>query len=289
MFPWKKKKYYKKDSPKMITGIYEVFEKYRGKKKREGFIMNLKKKVRCKFAGILVLMLILIMCSVPVQAGENDWMTSAKALKLNTVSRGIARNNVNPSLMDPWRSFAQDFYFGIPVRMNITITLSIQGNQNIYVGLNNNQGNYLCSSDAGTYNRTRNQSSIVLQRLCEPGEYYIRLSKIFKSDSEQYPYAIKVQAKIANSVNIKSVKRVTTSKARITWNNVGNATAYEIFRNYSATGTFKKVATVNGRTTSFSNSGLKRGQSYYYIVRAYKIVNGVKVYSNASRAKGIRM
>ena len=70
---------------------------------------------------------------------------------------------------------------------------------------------------------------------------------------------------------------------------MGNSTAYEIFRNYSARGTFKKVATVNGKITSFSDSRLKRGRSYYYIVRAYKIVNGVKMYSNASGARGIRM
>lgn len=251
--------------------------------------MNLKKKVRCKFIGVLVLVFSLFMCSVSVQAGENKWMETAQALKLNTITRGTARNNVDPTSMDPWRSFNKYFYFSIPVKMNITINLSIQGNQYIFLELNNNQGNYLCSNDTGTYNRAKNQSSFIIQRVCEPGEYYIRLSKIFNSDSEQYPYAIKVQAKLANSVNIKSVRRVTTSKARITWNKVPNATAYEIFRNYSARGTFKKVATVNGRTTSFSNSGLKRGQSYYYIVRAYKIVNGVKVYSNASGVRGIRM
>jgi hypothetical protein len=285
LFPWEKKNIIRMTGCK---SLWTYIKRLKVTRKSKGEIGM--KKVRKVCSKLLTLILAyIIICSVPVRAGENDWMTSAKEVRFNTITRGTARNNMNPTLMDPWRSFGENFYFSVPVKMNITIILSIQGNQSVYLGLNNNQGNYLCSSDTGTYNRAKNQSSFIIQRVCEPGEYYIRLSKIFKSDSEQYPYAIKVQAKLANSVNIKSVRRVTTSKVRITWNNVGNATAYEIFRNYSARGTFKKVATVNGKITSFSDSRLKRGRSYYYIVRAYKIVNGVKMYSNASGARGIRM
>ena len=34
-FPWKKRKYYKKDNLRLLR-IYRAFEKYRGKKKRRG-------------------------------------------------------------------------------------------------------------------------------------------------------------------------------------------------------------------------------------------------------------
>ena len=91
------------------------------------------KKVRKVCSKLLVLILAyIIICSVPVQAGENDWITSAKEVRFNTITRGTARNNMNPTLMDPWRSFGENYYFSVPVKMNITIILSIQGNQSVY-------------------------------------------------------------------------------------------------------------------------------------------------------------
>ena len=51
----------------------------------------------------------------------------------------------------------------------------------------------------------------------------------------------------------------------------------------------KKIATVNGKKTSYTNKGLKRKKTYYYIIRAYRIIDGVKVYGNASAGKGLSM
>ena len=49
-----------------------------------------------------------------------------------------------------------------------------------------------------------------------------------------------------------------------------------MYRSTSKNGTYTKVGTVS--TTSFKNTGLKKGTTYYYKVRAYKTVGSTKLY-----------
>jgi uncharacterized repeat protein (TIGR02543 family) len=77
-------------------------------------------------------------------------------------------------------------------------------------------------------------------------------------------------------VNLKVVK-ATTSSIKITWNGATGATGYEIYRSMSSQGTYTSVKTVT--TPSYTNTGLVKGKTYYYKVRAYKLVGTTKVYS----------
>lgn len=229
----------------------------------------------------------IIMSTVSVQAAGN-WMASAKQVGINKSVRGVAKNNRTPTLMDPYYFYEEVYYFNVPAKMNLTFTLSVQGTQNYAVMFYNSRGDYLGYGGQWSYSRARNQSTSVSRRTFDSGEYYIRFSNVFRSNTERYSYTLKLQGKLAASARINSIRKVSSTKARISWNRMSNVTGYEIFRKTSG-GSYRKIATVNGRSTSFANSGLKRRRSYYYVIRAYKVVNGVKVYSNTSAAKGIRM
>lgn len=65
----------------------------------------------------------------------------------------------------------------------------------------------------------------------------------------------------------------------INWSAVSGATGYEVYRATSEAGTYSLVATVTSGVST-TNSGLTMGQNYYYKLRSYKLVDGVKVYSN---------
>lgn len=84
------------------------------------------------------------------------------------------------------------------------------------------------------------------------------------------------------------VTGVTTRSARydaveLNWDKVNGATAYEIYRSGSATTGFKKVRTLIGSSnTTFTNTGLVSGKTYYYKIRAYRSVYGKKVYGTFS-------
>ena len=55
-------------------------------------------------------------------------------------------------------------------------------------------------------------------------------------------------------------------------------------RKYKAVSTIKK-----GSTVSYTNKKLTSKKTYYYKVRAYRVVNGKKVYSGYSKVKGVKI
>ncbi len=79
--------------------------------------------------------------------------------------------------------------------------------------------------------------------------------------------------------NVKATV-VSLTKVRVAWSAVTGATGYEVYRSTSPDGTFSKLGAVT--TTSRDCPGLTTGTTYYFKVRAYKEVNGTKVYSNYS-------
>jgi beta-lactamase superfamily II metal-dependent hydrolase len=73
---------------------------------------------------------------------------------------------------------------------------------------------------------------------------------------------------------------------KLSWNastdNVG-VTGYDVWRSTSATGTFSLIATTTSLT--YTNSGLTRGQTFYYYVTARDAAGNVSTPSNTASAK----
>jgi lactocepin len=66
----------------------------------------------------------------------------------------------------------------------------------------------------------------------------------------------------------------------VTWKKVDGATGYKIYRANSASGKYKVVKTIkSGKTVKWTNSKLKKGKTYRYKIKAYRTVDGKKVYS----------
>ncbi|MFT3950776.1 MAG: Ig-like domain-containing protein [Oscillospiraceae bacterium] len=78
-----------------------------------------------------------------------------------------------------------------------------------------------------------------------------------------------------------------TKKATVKFTKVPGATGYEIYRATSKSGTYTKVKTTTA--TSFTNTGLTKGKTYYYKVRTYKTANGAKFYSAYSPVKSVKV
>lgn len=121
-----------------------------------------------------------------------------------------------------------------------------------------------------------------------------------------YYYKIKTVVKTQNGEqtsgfsNVKSAKAVpakTTLKAKasdaknvkLTWSKVKGASGYEIYRSNSKDGKYSKVRTISkGSTTSYKNGKLKKSTTYYYKIRAYRKVNGKKVYGSYSSVVSVK-
>lgn len=63
-----------------------------------------------------------------------------------------------------------------------------------------------------------------------------------------------------------------------------------VYRATSKNGKYKAVSTIKkGSTVSYTNKKLTSKKTYYYKVRAYRVVNGKKVYSGYSKVKGVKI
>lgn len=72
-----------------------------------------------------------------------------------------------------------------------------------------------------------------------------------------------------SATKITSIKPAK-KKATISWRKVSGATGYYVYRSTSKNGTYKKIATVKGKTTYVDKKSLKSKKYYYYKVVTYK-------------------
>lgn len=88
---------------------------------------------------------------------------------------------------------------------------------------------------------------------------------------------------------LASVKKKGSGKAKITWKKTAGADGYEIFMR-TGKGSYKKIKTIaKGKTTTFTKSGLKKGKSYSFRIRAYKKSAAGKTFGSYSSAKTLKM
>lgn len=85
-----------------------------------------------------------------------------------------------------------------------------------------------------------------------------------------------------------TITKLTPGSKKITvrWNKISGATGYKLYRATSKTGKYKLVKTT--KSTYYTNKSLKKGQRYYYKVRAYRTVSGKIKYSSYSTVKYTR-
>jgi fibronectin type 3 domain-containing protein len=86
--------------------------------------------------------------------------------------------------------------------------------------------------------------------------------------------------------------RISQTSIKVSWSAVSGATGYEVYRKDPAGpftnpyGSNQYVLAKTTASTSFTNSGVFSGMGYYYYkVRAYRTVNGIKIYGPFSAEK----
>lgn len=88
-----------------------------------------------------------------------------------------------------------------------------------------------------------------------------------------------------NSVKLYSKKN---KKVKISWKNITGETGYEISKSTRKSGT-NVVETVKSTSAESKVLTVKKGKTYYYKVRAYKLVDGIRVYGPWSAVKSYKL
>jgi len=92
-------------------------------------------------------------------------------------------------------------------------------------------------------------------------------------------------ARAPGKARVTAVTHSYTS-VKVSWTKAKKAKGYSLYRRTGRSGKYKKIKQTTKR--SYTNGGLKKNTAYYYKVRAYRNVNGRKVYGRYSSAeKGI--
>lgn len=78
-------------------------------------------------------------------------------------------------------------------------------------------------------------------------------------------------------------------QATIRWRKAENATGYYVYRSESANGTYKKIATVTGKTYYTDKKSLKSQRAYYYKIVSYRKSGSKILTSKASERKGVKI
>ena len=131
-------------------------------------------------------------------------------------------------------------------------------------------------SDVTTYTHTG--------RTCNKTYYYkIRAINEY-GEYTQYSEVASVKIVPAAPATVKAA-RASYNSIKVSWSKVSGASGYVIYRATSENGTYKAIKTITkGTTTSFTNTGLTCGKTYYYKVKAYRTISGKKIYGTSSVA-----
>ena len=118
--------------------------------------------------------------------------------------------------------------------------------------------------------------------------YYYKVRAYRTVDGRKVYSAYTAPAKVTPRPSAPSFT-LRAGKGRITasWKGVSGATGYRIYRASARNGKFRMIRDAKGSSRSYTSTNLKRGRTYYYKIRAYRTVNGKKVYGTYSAVKKI--
>lgn len=143
------------------------------------------------------------------------------------------------------------------------------------------------------YTYSTNWYEVTLSKGINPGQsYYYKVRAVVTTPDGKKYYSelsdpIKVTPVLKTPTNVKATK-YRSGVAKISWSKVAGADGYALYKYNSSTKKYYYVKSTKYLSTTTSY-GLKKGSRTYYKVRAYKVVNGKKVYSNYSSAKYVRV
>lgn len=104
----------------------------------------------------------------------------------------------------------------------------------------------------------------------------------------EYTY-LKVTTK-PNKVTISKIKSTVKKKMNIYWKKISNSTGYEL--QYSLKSNFKSKKSLKIKSKKTLNKTIKNlnsNKKYYIRIRAYKLVDGKKIYGDFSKVKNINI
>lgn len=154
---------------------------------------------------------------------------------------------------------------------------------------------YRATSQNGKYTRVKTLSSSASSykdtKASKEKVYYYKVRAYKTVNKTKYygAYSNVICSAKTPSKPVITVKNAGSKTVKVSWKKVSGANGYEVYRKSGSSAKYSIVQTVtSGNTLSYTNKKLIKNSKYYYKVRAYRIVNGEKIYSSFSTVKQIK-
>lgn len=159
-----------------------------------------------------------------------------------------------------------------------------QGYRVYYATSKNGAYKYLAQINSGS------TTSYYHKKLTTGKTYYYKV-RAFQKENGHYIFGEYSDVKSAKPVP-KTVK-VTKAESfgcntKLSWDKVSGANGYRLYYYTPESSKYQYITQItSGKTTSYLHTGLKAGQTYCYKIRAYRTVNGEKVFGAYSAVKEV--
>ena len=141
------------------------------------------------------------------------------------------------------------------------------------------------TSDSYTYLTKTSSTSVRKKDLTDGVKYIFKVVPYYKSGDTNYT---SLSYTTASVYTLKKLAAPTVTKSgtkvKVSWKNISGETGYQISRSTSKTGT-NVVSTYATTSGTYKTVSADRGKTYYYKVRAYKTLDGTKIYGPWSDVK----
>ena len=132
------------------------------------------------------------------------------------------------------------------------------------------------SADSWNY-KTTTGTSMKIANLSDGVKYNVKVVAYKTVNDAKYLSS----GKTVNITTLKKVNGIAVAKSgtkvKVSWNNISGETGYQISRSTSKTST-NIVSTFETTSGDYKTVSANLGTTYYYKVRAYKVVDGNKIY-----------
>lgn len=126
------------------------------------------------------------------------------------------------------------------------------------------------------------------------GKQYFYKVKAYQDINGKRIYGMNTIAISAKPILLKpsklAIKKLDKNKIKLSWKVTSGATGYEIYRANHKSKHYTKLVTIKkGKTNYYIKKNVKVRKTYDYKMRAYRTVNGKKVYSDFSNLKTYKL
>lgn len=146
------------------------------------------------------------------------------------------------------------------------------------------------SSSKYTYYGRTTKNSMKIANFTDGIKYNFKVVPYYYSSSNKTRYS-SLQSTVASVYTLKKVSTPTIikngTKVKVKWSNINGETGYQISRSTKKTST-NIVSTYKTSSGTYKNISASKGKTYYYKVRAYKVVDGKKICGPWSKVKSYK-